>query len=87
LCYRHQLSERLWPYGQLQSVILSGLASGLNTLDFNVVNYAQNGGNPTGFYVEGVPEASTWAMMLIGFAGLGLAGYRRTSDGRAAQIA
>ena len=25
-----------------------------------------------------VPEASTWAMMLIGFAGLGLAVYRRT---------
>jgi hypothetical protein len=23
-----------------------------------------------------VPEASTWAMMLIGFAGLGFAGYR-----------
>jgi hypothetical protein len=23
-----------------------------------------------------VPEASTWAMMLVGFAGLGLAGYR-----------
>jgi PEP-CTERM motif len=32
-----------------------------------------------------VPEASTWAMMLIGFAGLGLAGYRRTR--RAASIA
>jgi hypothetical protein len=25
----------------------------------------------------GVPEMSTWAMMLIGFAGLGFAGYRR----------
>ncbi len=24
-----------------------------------------------------VPEPSTWAMMLIGFAGLGFAGYRR----------
>jgi hypothetical protein len=23
-----------------------------------------------------VPEPSTWAMMLLGFAGLGLAGYR-----------
>jgi hypothetical protein len=23
----------------------------------------------------GVPEPSTWAMMLIGFAGLGFAGY------------
>ena len=26
----------------------------------------------------GVPEASTWAMMLLGFAGLGYAGYRRS---------
>jgi PEP-CTERM motif len=25
-----------------------------------------------------VPEPSTWAMMLIGFAGLGYAGYRRS---------
>jgi hypothetical protein len=25
-----------------------------------------------------VPEPSTWAMMLVGFAGLGLVGYRRT---------
>ena len=26
--------------------------------------------------IVGVPEPSTWAMMLIGFASLGLAGYR-----------
>ena len=24
----------------------------------------------------GTPEASTWVMMLVGFAGLGFAGYR-----------
>jgi hypothetical protein len=29
-------------------------------------------------FTRGVPEASTWAMMLLGFAGLGLAGYRKT---------
>jgi hypothetical protein len=39
-----------------------------------------NSGN--GFYAEqlyvrnAVPEASTWAMMVLGFAGLGFAGYR-----------
>jgi hypothetical protein len=27
--------------------------------------------------VEAVPEPSTWAMMLAGFAGLSLVGYRR----------
>ena len=30
-----------------------------------------------------VPESSTWAMMLIGFAGLGYAGYRRARAARA----
>jgi PEP-CTERM motif len=25
-----------------------------------------------------IPEPSTWAMMLLGFAGLGFAGYRRS---------
>ena len=29
-----------------------------------------------------VPEPSTWAMMLFGFAGLGFAGYRRGRAGR-----
>ena len=31
-----------------------------------------------------VPEASTWAMMLAGFASLGFVGYRRVARGRAA---
>ncbi len=31
---------------------------------------------------SGVPEPATWAMMLLGFAGLGLAGYRRAKSGR-----
>ena len=30
------------------------------------------------------PEPSTWAMMLIGFAGLGYAGYRKARAPRAA---
>jgi len=39
-------------------------------------------GEATVFYggvaLPNVPESSTWAMMLLGFAGLGFAGYRRT---------
>ena len=31
----------------------------------------------------GVPEPTTWAMMLLGFAGLGVAGWRRAKSGRA----
>jgi hypothetical protein len=57
------------------------LNDGSNTIDFNVVNYAQNGGNPSGLNVEflasSVPEASTWAMMIIGFASIGLLAHRR----------
>jgi hypothetical protein len=30
----------------------------------------------TALAVNGVPESSTWAMMLLGFAGLGVVGYR-----------
>jgi hypothetical protein len=37
--------------------------------DSTYTNYA--------FKVSGVPELSTWAMMLAGFAGLGFVGYRR----------
>ena len=32
----------------------------------------------------GVPEPSTWALMVLGFAGLGFAGYRRANKSRAA---
>jgi hypothetical protein len=41
--------------------------------------YTINGGDPITVPVAltvGVPEPSTWAMMLLGFAGLGFAGYR-----------
>ena len=37
--------------------------------------------------VDTVPEASTWALMLLGFAGLGCAGYRRATRERAALAA
>jgi hypothetical protein len=40
----------------------------------------------TGTVSAAVPEVSTWAMMLLGFGGLGMAGYVR-SRGRTAAIA
>ena len=45
--------------------------------------------NPSEWYVDtvsvsGVPESSTWAMMLLGFAGLGFVGYRQSRKGRVA---
>jgi hypothetical protein len=39
-----------------------------------------------GFYTQtgGVPEPSTWALMALGFAGLGFAGYRRPKTAQSA---
>jgi hypothetical protein len=43
-------------------------------------------GNPGGEgFIAGVPEFSTWGMMILGFAALGFAGYRRTRLSRAAE--
>jgi unsaturated chondroitin disaccharide hydrolase len=39
-------------------------------------------GKPGWVLYSPVPEPSTWAMMLLGFAGLGFAGYRRAKAGR-----
>jgi hypothetical protein len=59
--------------------IFSGLTQvGTNTIDFDVVNYAQNGGNPSGLDVQfqrdnrvgNTPLPSTWTMLIAGFVGL-----------------
>jgi hypothetical protein len=39
-----------------------------------------------GVLSAGTPEPSTWAMMMLGFAGLGYAAFRRSSKGRALAI-
>jgi PEP-CTERM motif len=45
------------------------------------------GGFGFDFAISGaVPEPSTWAMMLVGFAGLGFAGYRSTRRGAVAGL-
>jgi hypothetical protein len=65
------------------------------TTTFQQLGYAEAGGGyfytagETGTVTvtpitSGVPEPSTWAMMLLGFAGLGYAGYRRAREPSAA---
>ncbi len=39
-------------------------------------------GPACGTNVGGVPEPSTWAMMILGFAGVGFMGFRRSRKGR-----
>jgi hypothetical protein len=56
----------------------SDFVAGNNTLQFEVENYAQNGGNPSGLNVQflssvaGVPEPATWAMMIVGVGLVGV---------------
>jgi hypothetical protein len=45
------------------------------------------GGGSFVYTASSVPEPSTWGMLLIGFAGLGFAGYRKTKGGRTALAA
>jgi hypothetical protein len=47
---------------------------------------SNNSGLVTGFTVVAVPEPSTWAMMVLGFAGLGFAGYRASRRATAAAV-
>jgi PEP-CTERM motif len=47
--------------------IFTGVFPGTTTLNYSLES------------VDAVPEPSTWAMLLIGFAGIGFAGWRRAS--------
>ena len=41
---------------------------------------SQNAIEVANFSISAVPEASTWAMMLLGFAGVGFLAYRRKRE-------
>jgi hypothetical protein len=58
-------------------------------LQYNGSSYAEGLIGTAGVQsqITGVPEPSTWAMMLLGFAGVGFAGYRRTKRSTAAFVA
>ena len=49
----------------------------------NYVNGKLTENTAASYSVTAVPELSTWAMMLAGFASLSFAGYRRTKNDRA----
>jgi hypothetical protein len=53
---------------------------------FDFINFQAVTGNVLITSISGstIPEPSTWAMMLLGFAGLGYVGFRRTRKVRVA---
>lgn len=72
---------------------LVSLAAGYNSFTIEYGNYyaccATTGltSNSVGATIGGVPEASTWAMMLVGFAGVGFASYRQMKRNGASAVA
>ena len=58
-----------------EAALLAALASGKAYLNIHTTQFT--GGEIRGFLVA-VPEPATWAMMLLGFAGIGLALRRRS---------
>ncbi len=71
------------PSGFLVTEVDGGLLSGGSN---GGTNGGSTGGSVTADYsgvAGGVPEPSTWALMLLGFAGLGFAGYRRKTGNMA----
>lgn len=77
--------------GTSHLVDLSGISIGANLADnVTFTGTTTNAAGDTGsisFSLRAVPEPATWAMMLLGFAGIGFAMRRRGSTQALAQIA
>ena len=65
------------PFSQLNGDLVNGGTANLITSYTQALEFA-----PANF--TSTPEPSTWAMMLLGFAGLGFLGYRQTVKARLA---
>jgi hypothetical protein len=63
--------------GQSFNIIATGATERLQFTAIALNGCPSCGAEVTNVSVTGVPEVSTWAMMLAGFAGLGFVGYRR----------
>jgi hypothetical protein len=64
---------------ELYSVNLSNASL---TALFNFGGHGLSSADGAAFMTEGVPEASTWAMMILGFLGLGFMSYRKKATFR-----
>jgi PEP-CTERM motif len=73
------------PYAFINFYDMSGTFDQVVFTEDPAVGGYESDNHTVGFFthVGGVPEPSTWAMMLLGFAGLGYAGYRASSKSAA----
>jgi hypothetical protein len=75
------LTSQIW-----QQFSLAGVAT-TNSTTFTFLNGDPAGDNSNGLdnivINTAVPEPSTWAMMILGFVGLGFVAYRRRQNGSA----
>ena len=64
---------------------LNVTGTGLDTLEFRAVGTSDSYGGSLDAVslTAAVPEPSTWAMLLIGFVGIGFMAYRRKQNGQA----
>jgi hypothetical protein len=67
-----------------EPVLLAGLSAGDAYLNIHTANFP--GGEIRGF-LHAVPEPSTWAMMILGFAGIGFMAYRRRNQTASLRVA
>ena len=70
----YQGLNTLYTWPTQTSAVTASFAIGAGAF---TIDYIEANGSPSDLVFSVVPEPSTWAMMLLGFAGLGFAGYRR----------
>jgi hypothetical protein len=61
--------------------------SGPFTFFVNDLGVNSNGVNNISGVIQAIPEPSTWAMMILGFFGIGFMAYRRKSQGHQLRLA
>jgi hypothetical protein len=69
------VSNRFLEFSNIGSFTQVVLSSDQNSFEVPVVSF-----DTTGSVTQGVPETSTWVMMILGFFGVGFAAYRRKSS-------
>jgi len=76
--HTYDLSTALLLAGSVttEAAFITGLEAGLAYVNIHDANFP--GGEIRGQLVPTVPEPSTWAMMILGFAGIGFTAYRRS---------